>query len=523
MTDRLHPEIANRLRRTPVRLNRRDFLSAMGVILAATACGGGEDGQTTADDSPDPPLVGSDPFVLGVASGDPTAGEVILWTRLTGELGDDEVPVIWEVAEDEDFSRIVASGWQMASAALAHSVHIDAGGLAPDSSYFYRFRIKGQWTSVTGLTRTLPAAESSPDRLRVALASCQDYSDGYYTAHRHLAEEDVAFVLFVGDYIYEDDDDDGPRVAGLADSFTLEQYRERYEVYRSDENLQEVHRRLPWVMTWDDHEVRGNYAGTVDERDDGEDVLARRMAAYQAYYEHTPVRVAFALEDPANTRIYRSFSYGDLAEFWVLDGRQYRTEQPCDGEQGPPCDEIDDPEATMLGEAQKTWLKEGMANSTAHWRVLGQQTVFVLAEIEDFLMNPDQWDGYRAERRELHEFWVENDVDNLVILTGDLHAAGFATVHADPADTSTPAIGHEIVSTSLSSTSSDQVPARAITMALDTVHYFNLEKRGYSVCEFTRDQLRVEYKVVSTIFELEADLEVDAVFTIDYETNQFSS
>ncbi|MBA2661047.1 MAG: alkaline phosphatase D family protein [Bradymonadaceae bacterium] len=325
------------------KLGRREFLGTTAALVVGLGVGGFATGfarrpklDALADVPPAPALPG-ELFKLGVASGDPLHDRVIIWTRLAPEpLGDGgmptaDVPVVWEVFADKDATRLVRSGWVWAVAALAHSVHVDVDGLEPARFYWYRFRVADQ-ISATGRMRTFPAPDSSPERMRIALACCQKYRDGYFTAHAHLAQMELDAVIFVGDYIYESGGKstvpgrlpiDSERVTDLAG------FRARYGGYRMDPQLQASHAAHPWIAIWDDHEVSNNYASLVlsEPRQGDGDALAMRAAGYQAWYEHMPVRLG-PLADPAHLQIYRKFIFGDLATLCVLDTRQYRDPQP---------------------------------------------------------------------------------------------------------------------------------------------------------------------------------------------------
>ncbi len=506
------------------RPTRREFLTYIGMLVAASACGNDDHGGGSKP-PPAPPLAG-DPFTIGVASGDPRPESVILWTRLAidpihgGGMPDLEVPVIWEVAISDDFSDIVRSDYVFATPTFAHSVHVDADGLAPDSWYFYRFRVGDDWVSPTGRTKTLPAEDSSPERIRIGLASCQNYKDGYYNSHAFLAQEDVDLIAFVGDYIYESGvngsvrDHDGPELR------TLAQYRNRYALYKTDANLMAVHVNFPWIMTWDDHEVNNNYAGLTLEmgNEDVTDVLALRAAAYQAYYEHMPLRVPVP-DEFGHFQIYNSFVIGDLTTVHVLDGRQYRSPIACNGRFGRPCAEVDDPSRTMLGAEQKEWLFAGLRASTTLWNTIAQQTVFTPVNFNRMFVNPDQWDGYPPERQQLLD--VFRELNNIVMLTGDIHASGFATLNRDQYDAQSEPVGYELVGTSITSGGNGDVLLglgdQAVAL-LDNVHFLNSKARGYVICDLSRDRLRAEYRFVSTVLEPQATLRTDAIFEVDRET-----
>ncbi|HEX6422803.1 MAG TPA: alkaline phosphatase D family protein [Acidimicrobiales bacterium] len=525
-------------------IGRRAFLS--GVVATAVAAGcsrdGGDDGaamppggladevppETAASLPPVPTNLPGDVFALGVASGDPLPGSVILWTRLVhdplaadGGLPDQPLPVRWAVAADEGFADVVASGDTVAEPALAHAVHIDAAGLEPDTWYWYRFSI-GERTSPVGRTRTAPGPGDDVDRLRFAFASCQSYQDGFWPAHRHLADEDVDLLVFLGDYIYED----GPRPSAVrtyesAAPVDLAGYRRRYGEYKLDAALQAAHAHVPWVCTWDDHEVRTNYAADTPPGAGGTggdpDFLERRAAAYQAYYEHMPLRVD---RPGANGMIlHRSIGWGDLARFYVLDGRQYRNDQACGRvrDVGRGCDEMDDDRRSMLGDDQEVWLQDALAGSEAHWNVVAQQTVvskLALPVGTAEVLNLDKWDGYPAARRRLVDMLRE--VDNPVVVTGDLHASCVAVITDDPDDPASDPLVPEIVGTAISSPFPGGVAglAGAAAEVTPNVLYADADRRGYVVCEVTPGALTASFRYVATTAAREAEVSTGARWSV---------
>jgi alkaline phosphatase D len=504
-------------------LSRREFLGFMGAALAASACGSFEQ-----ESAPRAPLLPSNPFKLGVASGDPTSDGIVLWTRLApepvdgGGMPDERVPVIWEISRRADFYDIETYGWAWADPQWGHSIHLDASGLEPNTWYYYRFRVGSDWVSPVGRTRTFPRPGDSPERLRVATASCQNYRHGYYHAHRFMADEDVDLVAFLGDYIYESGvtggvrDHDGPRPT------TLEGFRNRYGLYKSDRDLQAAHHAFPWVLTWDDHEVVNNYADVeIRGASSVEEARAVRAAAYQAYYEHMPLRIP-SPDEPADMQIYRRLQFGDLVNLIVLDGRQYRTEQGCDGEIGPSCPELFEPERTMLGAEQRAWLEASLRSSQTTWNGLLQQTVFGSLNLGGGVANPDQWDGYAHERQRLLSLFAEAQVNNVVVHTGDIHTGIFFTLHEEADDFDSPVVGVECVSTSISSNGIEEMgfPVETIERVVDrmkNILHFD-RQRGYCVCEYTPEKMRVEYRTVSTVKERRAELATNAVLEVSADT-----
>ncbi|NLD75992.1 MAG: alkaline phosphatase, partial [Acidimicrobiales bacterium] len=418
------------------------------------------------------PLV-DQPFTLGTATGDPTSSGFVAWTRLApdpsngGGIAPDPVAVSWEVSRTSSFGSVVRSGTVNAVADLAHTVHVDVDGLDPDSEWFVRFSVDG-FDSPVARARTLPASGTTP--LRFGFVSCQNYPVGYYTALRGLAEDDVDLWLHLGDYIYENSGTGPVRSQGDHEIITLDDYRNRYGVYKSDPDLQAAHHAAPIIPVWDDHEVDNNYNPTEGSGGQTvEEIRARQAAGYRAWFEHQPVRLS--TPTGPELKIYRRFAWGDLATFHMLDGRQYRDPPPCGGEITE-CDERVGSGRTMLGADQKRWLAEGLAGSDAVWDVIGQQTVFAPMPFGPFF-NLDQWDGYPEDRQAVWEMMRERP--NPVVCTGDIHAAGVAHLHRDLEDVESERIGTELVGTSVSSTfPADLIEAaHALVRPLPWVEYVN--------------------------------------------------
>ncbi|MDQ6881024.1 MAG: alkaline phosphatase D family protein, partial [Pseudomonadota bacterium] len=366
-----------------------------------------------------------DPFALGVASGSPAADSVVLWTRLMAESGVarlDPAPVAvrWEVAHDEQFSQLMRRGEAQALPELAHSVHVEVPGLESDRWYFYRF-IAGGVASPVGRTRTLPAADAVVGKLRLAYASCQRWEHGYFSAYRHMREENLDAVLFLGDYIYEYPGAARPvRMPTGGWVLTLDDYRRRYALHQADADLQAMHAACPWIVTWDDHEVQNDYAG-LQAGDSGPavaDFRARRAAAYQAFYEHMPVRATAltqalaGLAPGAEMRVYSQYRFGRLATVRLLDTRQYRDPQACTpgGKLGSgfvdplACPAWEDPARTMLGAAQERWLDQSLSVADAGWSIIAQQTLFGARDLQPAAGRSfwnDGWDGYAVARSRL--------------------------------------------------------------------------------------------------------------------------
>jgi alkaline phosphatase D len=497
---------------------RRDFLRAGGSAAALIACGG----ALPARRGDAAPRFRSDPFELGVASGDPLPDGVVLWTRLSGaalaETGRHEaqVPVRWEVAEDEGFGRIVRSGENLAIPALGHSVHAEVEGLEPGRVYHYRF-ISGGAVSRVGRTRTAPPAGAPVDRLRFAFCSCQNYEDGFYTAYRHMADEDLDLVVHLGDYIYEGGQNrravrphEGPEI------FSLDQYRARYALYHTDADLREVHARFPWTTTWDDHDVDNNYAAGIPENDQApEAFLLRRTAAYQAYYEFMPLRRRSTPRGPEMS-IYRTVSFGDLVSMKVLDTRQYRDDQACGDRFKPDCQGRWDPTRTLLGQNQEDWLLGGLRDSRARWNVLAQQVMMAPLRNWDSDGQPtnsmDTWDGYPVARQRVLDAFEH--VPNAIVLTGDIHSSWAGNLHVRGPQS--PVVGAELVCSSITTNGDGyDVPARDGFKEWNPHFLFHDERRGFVSCELTPARLTASFRVLPYVREPDAPIETRGVFVVE--------
>ena len=402
-------------------------------------------------------------FQLGVASGQPRSDGMVLWTRLTGPDLPARVPVQWELAHDEAFSRPAAGGIEVAEDAWAHSVHAEPAGLEPGRWYWYRFRALGQ-VSRSGRTRTAPAPDAAAT-LRLAIASCQRWDHGHYAAWRHLARQELDLVAFLGDYIYEYPS--WPVALRRHDGGllrTLDQYRARYDQYKRDPALQDAHAACPWLMVWDDHEVENDYAGAHPSTPLGADMATLRPAAYQAYWEHQPFPKALRPRG-MDMRITGRLDWGRLARLHLLDTRQHRDAQAC-----PPalrssgsrtvlardCAALTDPTRTLLGSAQEQWLAQGWSLDRP-WNLVAQQTLMArFTSHADGRYWTDGWDGYPAARKRLLATVAERRVPGVVVLGGDVHAHHVADLTTDFDDPRAPVVASEFCGTSISSRGRDQ-------------------------------------------------------------------
>lgn len=442
-----------------------------------------------------------------------------------GGMKPESVSVAWELANDEGMKQIVARGAEVATPQLAHSVRAEVRGLTPDRWYFYRFRA-GDAVSPVGRTRTLPAAASSPEKLRFAFASCQHYEHGLYTAYEQMAKDDLDLVFHLGDYIYEypGKDKQVRKHAGPAKTklITLGDYRIRHAQYRSDPLLHGMHARCPWVVTWDDHEFDNNYANGISEKKgvDPGAFLVQRAAAYQAYYEAMPLRKRSLPKGP-DMLLYRKASFGRLAEFLILDTRQYRTDQPNGDGLKPLNEEALKPTNTLLGKRQRGWLQAALITSAATWNVLAQQVMMGMVEIPyqgQLGFSMDQWPGAAHECMGLMQFLADRKVPNPVVLTGDIHSNWVNELRVDDRNPNTPVVATEFVGTSITSGGNgpkkDPEGIGQFLAANPCVKFVNRE-RGDVCCTVTPGTWKSDYVVVDDVTRPGGKVETRQSFVVE--------
>ncbi|MGQ4597809.1 alkaline phosphatase D family protein [Nocardia sp. R6R-6] len=527
---------------SPVGVTRRTMLRG-GAAAAATATavfGAGRARAVT-------PI-----FRHGVASGDPLPDGVIIWTRVT--VADDATPgsgrgapasVHWEMATDERFASVAASGTATAAADTDHTIKIDVTGLEPGAEYFYRFSALGE-TSPVGRTKTAPAATDSPERLRFGVVSCSNWEAGYFGAYRHLAERsDLDAIVHLGDYIYEygrgeygggngmvRPHDPANEIVSLAD------YRIRHAQYKTDPDLLDLHAALPFVCTWDDHESADNsWSGGAANHDPVTEGSwpDRRAASAQAYLEWMPVRAAWS---GADVRIYRRLRFGTLAELAMLDLRSYRDQE---AKPGAGWRRADNPARTITGKAQMEWLTAGLASAPVRWKLVGNSVMIaplVFPPLEPattaaitstmgipqsgLSLNGDQWDGYTADRARLFQAIIEQRISDVVFLTGDIHSSWAADLPVDAANYPNGATaGAEFVVPSVTSTSiGDMVRANATPIAESIkavnhhLRYVELDSHGYGVLEVTAEHAQMDWYYLLNVADPNSAVRYGASFAV---------
>ncbi|WP_303982995.1 alkaline phosphatase D family protein [Dongia mobilis] len=526
-------------------LSRRRLLIAAGTITAGftlSSSGFANFAPYYAHRANRNPLAASsDPFTLGVASGSPRDDGFVLWTRLAPDplSTDPQVPggiarhdhgagilIDYEIATDPQMRRIVRQGSTLAEADFAYAVHLDIGGLAPARPYWYRFRLGDHETAI-GRANTLPQAGRPADSLRLGFTSCANYERGYFSAYRHLADEQPDLVLMLGDYIYEQVEVNRPvlrRHSDHAVPATLDGYRRRYAQYRQDSDLQRLHATAPTLVTWDDHEVENDYAGAWSETLIDPDIfLQRRQAAYQAFYEHMPVRTR---PGTMGLRIHDSVMIGDLARISLLDGRQYRSRGACYGapDRGGghlvdsiTCPELIDPARSMLGFAQEKWLQGKLATSPARWNLLAQNVIMAQLGTEQadgtLTAWTDAWDGYPAARTRLLQQLA--GTRNPVVFGGDIHSFWNNDLKLDFRADRAPVIATEFITSSITSDGPPQDNLDGKRADHGHIHFAESRQRGYASVTIEAGRLTTDFRAVSDVTNRAATISTLKSFVIE--------
>jgi alkaline phosphatase D len=535
----MHPEPGTSS--APPTVDRRTLIATAGAAGAALGVVGVASGPASAANRY---------FRHGVASGDPRPRSVVLWTRVTptdaaqpGSGRGPTVTVRWEVAQDRRFRRVVSQGKVRTGPARDHTVKLDARGLAPDTTYFFRFLYRGS-TSRVGTTRTAPRENADNAHLRFGLVSCANLQAGWFSPYRHLAmRDDLDAVLHMGDYLYEyapgeygygQGNEDIRRHDPPREMVSLEDYRRRHAQYKLDPDLQKLHAKAAFIITWDDHEVTNDqWRRGAENHNEGEgDYLERRARAHRAFDEWMPTRMGSAAEVGDGTRLFRRLRFGRLVELSMLDLRTYRSKQAEYAVTPVPSPDpaVDDPDRTITGDAQMAWLRRSLTGNRTLWKLVGNPVMIapvqfpplpdeVLSGVQDVTKlyppdgapyNVDQWDGYTADRRELFAHLQDQAVQNAVFLTGDIHSGWACDLPVDagsyPANPAT--VGTEFVCTSVTSNNLKDItgdPSGATSTGVEEgiktvnrhVKYLNFDDHGYSVVDINRRRLQVDYFIIS--------------------------
>jgi alkaline phosphatase D len=513
-------------------VNRRTLLRGLGAAALLTATGGLFRAGVWAS-----PVFAAYPFSLGVAAGDPAPDGFVLWTKIaprplerSGGMPRKAVEVDWAVAADERMRQVVQKGTATAHPELGHAVHVEVGGLEAGHDYFYQFTIGGE-RSRTGRVRTLPPAGAAVAQLRFGVAGCQRYEDGYFTAYRQIAAEHFDFVFHYGDYIYEyrvvrPGERPLPVVRVMPgepdELYTLDDYRQRYAIYKLDPDLQAAHASAPFLISYDDHEVDNNWAGDISEENTPPELfLLRRAAAFQAWYEHMPVRWALMPRGP-EILAYRRVAIGDLVSLNVLDTRLFRSDQPCGDGVKADCREALDLNRTILGDTQERWLYDGFKNAHARWSVLGQQVIVMRHDRNPdpkvFAPSMDKWDGAVAARDRLFAAVEAAKLTNLVVLTGDIHNNWAGDLKKNFNDPSSATLGVEFVATSISS-GGDGFDTNDLFQALlaqdPHIKFFN-NQRGYVRHTVTPDRWQADFEVLDWVSGHDGHISTRKSFVIEH-------
>lgn len=473
---------------------------------------------------------GGYPFTLGVASGDPDPTSVILWTRLAPvPLSDtsliDAVDVSWRIATDSELRKVVQAGQVVASPEHAHCVHVEAPGLQPYCEYFYRFEANG-YQSPVGRTRTLPLPGAELEKFSIALTSCQEYSQGYFTAYRDVVARKPDLVVHNGDYIYEAPSGTIRPYPVYPEARTLADYRNLYAQYRQDADLRAAHAQIPWIVLWDDHEVVNDWGpghflpSSRNALMSDDEYKARRRDAANAFLEHMPLRASLA--GNGAPVFYARNVIGNFLELNRLDVRSYRDRPVCienRDKEFADCADAHDPARSMLGDTQEQWLYDNFGTSGCQWNCLVQATVmapFDRMAGPDVLYETDGWDNYAANRDRIVQHIHGNKIRNSVSLGGNIHAYYAGTVPLAP-EQCEPVLT-ELITTSVTASGggseryNDVNGRRGENPCLE---YFDNRYHGYTLLEFGRERIDVSLRIVNDIKDEDSPVSTLATLFVD--------
>jgi alkaline phosphatase D len=454
------------------------------------------------------------PFTLGVAAGSPRPGGFVAWTRLApnpdcydpdtpGGMSGPDIPVLCIVATDYGMEQLVATVQTWAEADFAYSVHCVVDGLSSASTYYYQSTT--EHTSPVGCAKTLPKHNQTLDHLKLAVTCCANYEFGYFSAYRHAAEEGPHFCLLLGDFIYDFIEKNNPIVRHHSEGRepkTLAQYRNRHAQYRTDPDLQKIMATCPVIVAWDDHDVDNNYANrwSVDF-DSPTTFLARRAVAYQAFYEHMPMRPMGATPLGPAVRIYDKIAFGNLATIYLLDTRQYRSPPACNAPNrtsgslvsAATCPSYADPARTMLGLEQEIWLDKAMSSENANWDVIAQSQM-VARYLRGGRVSTDDWGGYPEARRRLLSGAAQRS-QNLMVLGGDIHAFFANNLKVKPSIVTDPIVGTEFLCSAISAPLAKNYAE--FRRENPTTKFHSADKHGYTIVDLTADEANITFRAIS--------------------------
>ena len=448
------------------------------------------------------------PFYHGVASGDPLSDAVIIWTRVTPDplpLPEEVLEVSWQIATDMEMLNVINSGTAYTIEAKDYTIKVDVNGLSPYTCYYYKFEYDGI-SSIKGRTKTAP--EGNIDSLRFAVVSCSDYAAGYFNSYASIVErDDIDAVIHLGDYLYEYAavvGIDGRTPEPENEIISLSDYRTRHSHYKLDQDLRNMHQQYPMISVWDDHESANNsWTGGAQNHNESTEGLwtNRKASSKQAYFEWMPVR-----ENSLDSlRLYRKINYGDLMTLYMCDTRlEGRDEQV-----GATSSEINDTNRRLLGDDQYNWLLSELQNSTSQWNVLGQQVMMAPLTALGLILNTDQWDGYPAERERFYNDILLNDINNLVVLTGDIHTSWANNLPGEDYNASTGdgSMGVEYVITSVTSVGFPfNLPSEIISAANPHIKWSNLDERGYLILDVNQNRVQGDWMFCDDVFSSNTDV-----------------
>lgn len=439
------------------------------------------------------------PFYHGVASGDPLNDRVIIWTRITPTDFSMPVPVSYRMATDTAMNNIVAQGSMLTNASRDYTVKFDVVGLSPDTYYYYEFN-SGSDYSQRGRTKTAPVGDV--DSLRFAVVSCANLESGYFNSYRVLNERnDFEAVLMLGDYMYEYETggySPNPNVDRAFEPETeiinLDDYRLRYSIYHMDESLRKLHQNFPWICVWDDHEsANDSYKDGAENHNNGEGTWEERKSyAQQAYFEWLPIRE----KAPGNHEIFRTFNYGNLLDLMMVDTRLHGRDE----QEGATSSNLNNPNRTLLGDDQFQWLKDELVQSTAQWKVLGNQVVMAKLTVFGVPVNTDAWDGYPVHRQSLFDHLVMNNIENFVVLTGDVH-----TSWAFDLKNGSNNVGIEFVTPSVTSPGADINVGSVLYLENPHLKYVEMTKKGFVMLDVNTSRVQADWFYVNTIDQISSE------------------